>query len=327
MELAQFYPNRIAITRRKAFNNMDAIKRFENYQSRKVSNNNLTIKKSSYMLSSTSKRLLKDSIMSMYVLSKPRTIYVNQKLSIYNYRMSFITLTLPSKQIHSDKDIKICLDRFLTRLRNDMGIVNYVWKAELQINKNIHFHLTLDKYCSYNSIRYYWNQCINHLGYVDKYSDKMKQLSINQYAILRNKKVEDIKDVYIRGVRCEWNSPNSVDVRSVLASKDISNYLSKYFAKNDDDCKDDDILRIASFGRVWSRSQSLSKLKYKNKIDVNEIKSFIDNLIQLPSLCKKIIYDYATVIYINLESLPKVLYNQYMVMIKGNALMYNYPFP
>jgi hypothetical protein len=306
---------------------MDAIKRFENFQSRKKSNKNLSINKNSYNLSATSKRNLKDSIMSMYVLSKPRTIYINKKLSIYNYRMSFITLTLPSKQVHSDIEIKKCLDRFLTRLRNDMDIRNYVWKAELQINKNIHFHLTLDKYCSYNSLRYYWNQCINQLGYVETYSVKMKKLTINQYAILRNKKVEDIKDVYIRGVRSEWNSPNSIDVRSVLASKDISNYLSKYFAKNDDECKDDDILRISKFGRVWSRSQSLSKLKYKNKIDINEIKSFIDSLIQLPKLCKKIIYDYATVIYINLESLPRVLYNQYMVMLKGNAVMYNYPFP
>ncbi len=327
MQLAQFYPNRIAITERRVSNKFDAIKHFEKLQSRKISNKNLSVIKSTYSMSSTSKRLLRDSIMSIYALSKKRNIVLNDKKTIYNFRQSFITLTLPSTQLHTDVEIKKCLDRFLTVLRNNFNVKNYVWKAELQKNKNIHFHITLDKYISYNALRYYWNNAINLLGYVDRYSLKMAQLSINDYARLRGKRVEEVKDVYIRGVRSKWSTPNSVDVRSVVSGKDISNYLSKYFAKNDDESKEDDISRINIFGRVWSRSQSLSKLKYKNKIDINEIKYFLDALAQLPKIAKKIIYDYSTVIYIKVDSLPYVLYKQFNLMLKGNALMYNYPFP
>lgn len=325
MLLAQFYPNRISLTHRKDYRNGDIALNYINKITRDKSNLNLGTNKSTVNLSRTSVRNIKDSVMSMYILSKPRTVKINAKKYIYNYRQSFITLTLPSKQIHSDIEIKICLDRFLTIMRNNFNIKNYVWKAELQKNENIHFHLTIDKYIHYNAIRYYWNQCINRLGYVNRYSDKMQKLSLNGYALLRNKIPIEVKDVYVRGVRSKWSTPNSVDVFSVRTDKDVSNYLSKYFAKNEENNLDKD--RIASFGKVWSRSQSLSRLKYRNKIDYYEIKEYLDKLLTFTKAVKSITYDYCTVIYIKSSLLPKILLNQFNTMIFGNAKMYNYPFP
>ena len=324
MQLVQFYPNRLSITTAKTYRNQDAAISIVNNACRKISNKNLTRQKMSVNLSKTSVRNIKDSIMSMYVLSKPRTVNINSKKKIYNFRQSFITLTLPSKQIHTDVEIKVCLDRFLTILRNNFSVKNYVWKAELQKNKNIHFHITIDKYIQYNALRYYWNQSINRLGYVDRYSDKMQKLSLKDYAKLRNLPIVNCKDVFIRGVRSEWGTPNSVDVVSVRNNNDVSIYLSKYFAKGDDTNIDKD--RIKSFGRVWSRSQSLSRLKYKNKIDYNDIKDYINKLVNTTKGAKKVVYDYCVVIYLKLSLIPDSLLKLFNIMIFGNAKMYSYPF-
>ena len=100
--------------------------------------------KKSVNLSENSKRLLKQSIMGMYMLATPRTIKVNSKKFIYNFRTSFITVTLPAIQEHSDVEIKACLNLFLNNIRHHFKVKNYVWKAELQKNENIHFHLIFD---------------------------------------------------------------------------------------------------------------------------------------------------------------------------------------
>lgn len=324
-DLVQFYPNRLSITRRSEYRNGDGALNVINKWCNPKSLKNLNTSKKSVNLSRSSIRNIKDSIMSMYVLSSPRTIKISSKKNIYNFRQSFITLTLPSTQIHTDVEIKVCLDRFLTILRNNFKINNYVWKAELQKNENIHFHLTIDKYISYNALRYYWNQSINRLGYVDRYSDKMQKLSIKDYSILRQKSINEVKNVYMRGVRSNWSTPNSVDVKSVRNNNDVSVYLSKYFAKSDDNNIDEN--RIVNFGRVWSRSQSLSRLRYRNKIDYNEIKDYIDKLILLKKATYTVIYDYCTVIYLKLSLIPKKMLNQFNIMLFGNAKMYNYPFP
>jgi len=323
MELAQFYPDRISITYKKDYRFGDASINIVNKICNQNSLKNLGKKKTSFSLSRSSIRNIKDSITAMYILSKPHTVKINNKKFIYNFRQSFITLTLPSNQCHSDVVIKQCLDRFLTVLRRNFKVQNYVWKAELQQNKNIHFHLTIDKYIHYNALRYYWNNAINQLNYVDNYSKKMSKLTISEYATMRNKSINEIKDVFMRGVRSGWSHPNSVDVRAVLSGQGISNYLSKYFAKESND--DDDVLRISKFGRVWSRSTSLSKLKFKNKIEFNEIKQYINELLQYPrAVCKKV-YDFATVFYIKFELLPKHLTKLFLTMNLGNAKFYDYP--
>ena len=73
-----------------------------------------------------------------------------QKSKVYQspvqYKLTFITLTLPSKQIHSDNDIKSkCLNQFLIELKKNYGVNRYIWKAEKQENNNIHFHIIADK--------------------------------------------------------------------------------------------------------------------------------------------------------------------------------------
>ena len=56
--------------------------------------------------------------------------------------MKFITLTLSDVQAHTDDSIKEhMLQPFLYWLQRYYNC-SYVWKAETQINGNIHFHIT-----------------------------------------------------------------------------------------------------------------------------------------------------------------------------------------
>tara|TARA_R110000782_G_scaffold102531_1_gene189713 strand:- start:167 stop:1150 length:984 start_codon:yes stop_codon:yes gene_type:complete len=324
MFLTQFYPNRITISYRKAYTFGHTVDKLLSHSYNKESLKNLGKKKTSLNLSKTSIRNIRDSILTMYSLSKPRTIQISNKKFIYNYRQSFITLTLPSLQKHTDVEIKKCLDRFLTDMRRIYKINNYVWKAELQKNQNIHFHLVIDKYINYNSMLFYWNKSINILGYVDNYSAKMSRLSLNEYALLRKLDIKDCVYSYKKGVKNDWKQPNSIDVRSVFNSKNVAQYIGNYIAKDND--KDVDLNRVAIFGRIWSRSTSLSSLKYKNKISYDEIKEYINELISYGTNVKQCVYDYCTVIYVNVDTLNSKLKKQFNTMLYGNAKLYNYPF-
>ena len=142
---------------------------------------NLQEQKKSFKLSNQSKRKVYDTINLLYTLSKPRTVKMRSGKSIYNFRCAFITLTLPATQAHEDTQIKSdCLNQFLIELRKAYKIENYFWKAELQKNENIHFHLLVDQYCDFQALRRRWNRVINKLGYVDAYSKKFDQMQLSE---------------------------------------------------------------------------------------------------------------------------------------------------
>ena len=74
------------------------------------------------------------------------------------YYPVFITLTLSSIQKHSDNFIKrYMLGAFIKSIKLNYGVKYYYWRAEKQKNGNIHFHLIVDKYIDYNSLRQKWN--------------------------------------------------------------------------------------------------------------------------------------------------------------------------
>ena len=83
------------------------------------------------------------------------------------------TLTLSSKQVHTDKEIKSkILEPFIKKLKYQYNIVNYFWRAEPQENGNIHFHLVIDKFIDKIDLQDDWNFYQNKLGYVDRYLEK-----------------------------------------------------------------------------------------------------------------------------------------------------------
>lgn len=82
----------------------------------------------------------------------------------------FLTVTLPSDQVHSDAEInRRCLQPFLQHLKRDYEIENYFWRAEAQANGRVHFHILVDRYIPKRVLQLTWNLCTNALGYLDRY--------------------------------------------------------------------------------------------------------------------------------------------------------------
>jgi hypothetical protein len=161
--------------------------------------------------------------------AKPKRITDAETGKSFTFLINFITLTLPSKQVHTDQEIKDrCLNNFLQVCRKN-GIVNYLWRAEAQPNTgNIHFHITTDKYIHYEKLRQWWNQSVGLLGYLDAF-----QLS--------------------HGHR----NPNSTDIHSVKHIKRITSYLSKYLGKN---------RKFPCIGELRIMDGELKEILYKSDI-------------------------------------------------------------
>lgn len=306
---------------------------------------NFKVKNNPFILSKASKRKIFDSINSMFCLSKPRHIAMKNGKKLPNFQLAFITLTLPSAQKHSDLQIKSdCLNQILVELAKHYNVKNFVWKAELQKNENIHFHLITDQYIDYQALRRRWNRVVNKLGYVDAFSSKMMDQSLMQYhanrlryahtAIANGNNIDaptfkDSSVMYAAGRACGWRNPNSVDVRTVSDKKDLAIYLSKYIAKDltESDMDDDLLARSIAFGRSWSRSYSLAKLKYQNKFDFASLTNVIEYFKSCKHLVKKVSGDFFTVYYFTASELGPIFRKFHSRIMFANAKLHKYPIP
>lgn len=301
---------------------------------------NLKIKKRSFLLSSQSKSKLRDSIQLLHELSRPRTVFVSSSKSIFNFRSSFITLTLPSVQIHSDLEIKKCLNNFLVRLRGTYGVKNYVWKAELQKNENIHFHLVIDQYIPFQAVRYYWNLAINTLGYVDRYASKMQRLSLKEYASLRGKSVAASLQSFQKGCKEKWQNPPTEQAIAVRNKLQLAKYLSKYLTKGNERVKSkaapgaekvkiniSEVVRAVKFGRVWARSQSLSKIKVVTRWAWDDVLEMLKSHKEWRKFFTHKVYDYCEIYYFNFKEMSYLIKKKFQRIIKDIGTSYAYPFP
>jgi len=94
-----------------------------------------------------------------------------ENIKTWSFRLAFITLTLSDLQQHSDEYIKEhLLQPFLYWLQRYYNC-SYVWKAESQINGNIHFHITVDQFVPWKSVRAKWNKILAKHGYCKVFQD------------------------------------------------------------------------------------------------------------------------------------------------------------
>lgn len=143
-----------------------------------------------------------------------------------HWKLQMITLTLASRQIHSDKEIaKNVLKRFLNEMRNNYNFKNYIWKAETTKKGRIHYHIITDADVNYYRVLYTWNRCQNYLGYVDEFWKKNNNTK----------------------------QPNSVDLKKIYNKVNAANYIAKYVSKKED-------TRRPVESRLYAMSYTLSKL-------------------------------------------------------------------
>jgi hypothetical protein len=125
---------------------------------------------------------------------------------------TFVTLTLPSVQMHTDNAIKEkILTPFITWLtssssetyskgpkkgqKKGFGVSVYFWRAEPQKNTNIHFHIIADKYVPWEAIRNQWNQFCERLGYVTRYANVQKWRHRNGFVLDTDKQAADVEEL------------------------------------------------------------------------------------------------------------------------------------
>lgn len=245
-----------------------------------------------------------------YLLLMSNEKYINKQITgrAFNFKVAFITLTLPSKQIHTDNEIKRkCLNSFLIELERYHKVKNFVWRAELQKNGNIHFHILIDKFVHWNDVRNRWNRIINKLGYVDNYRAKMKLFFKNGFKVrddlLKNWSEPKQRASYKANQLTDFNNPNSTDIHSLKKIRNIKVYLIKYMTKIDDakqeinNYKEEE--RIQQ-GRIWSASKNLQNIKgCQIQLD-SELEAEITKVVD-KSKCVTFDGDYYSVFILSIE--------------------------
>ncbi len=190
-------------------------------------------------VSDIARRKMGKAIEYLLFLSNPKSATSQLTGRLFNFRIAFITLTLPSKQKHSDNEIKQkLLNSFLLELKQYYKVKNYVWRAEKQLNGNIHFHIIVDKFIPWSELRNRWNRITNKLGYVDNYRNEMRKFHKGEFKVredlLKRWSYKSQINAYKTGVANDWQSPNSTDVHSIKKIKNIQNYITKYLTKNEE---------------------------------------------------------------------------------------------
>jgi hypothetical protein len=180
-------------------------------------------------------------------------------------KLVMATLTLSSKQVHSDKVIKSkVLEPFLKKLKYSYNIVNYFWRAEPQANGNIHFHLVIDKFVDKVDLQEIWNYNQNKLGYVDRYYEKTGKVN-----------------------------PPSTQIQVFSGSVKSIDYLLKYLTKENK--------RRKIEGLQMRVSNKLSHLKLGVVELYNYEESDLADLLESKAV-RKYVNDYATIYYFDFDA-------------------------
>jgi len=268
-------------------------------------------------ISSKAERKIKKAINYLSTIStvKPLNSWKHQK--VFKYRLAFVTLTLPSTQIHDDKTImKSIFHQFLVVARKKWKMNNYVWRAEKQKNGNIHFHVLIDRYIDWSELRDTWNNICNKLGYVDRYREQMKEFHSAGFRLrdelLKKWSYKNQVKAYHAGVASDWRSPNSTDVHGIKKVSNIAAYVCKYMVKSSQ--------ADESLSRLWGCSYELSRARGA----VLEIDSYVNDALQVVLEKLKplvIIKDYVCIYYIKWFHLARegtqLLYDEFVSYIQS----------
>lgn len=199
---------------------------------------------------------IQNAIQVLYDVSDWSKVYVRSLGKQMSFKLNLVTLTLPSAQVHSDREIHdTCFLPFIRRMRSVLKGFAYVYRIETQANGNIHYHLVTNRFIHYSDLRSYWNKYINELGYVD---------------------------------RCSVKDPNSTDVHKVKHVDDLASYCAKYLSKEGDE----DRRKVTI--RDWGCSVALTKFHIPSiEFPSNEIKEECKKIAYVLKTSKK--YDWCWV--------------------------------
>lgn len=142
------------------------------------------------------------------------------------HTLSFITLTISAQEAHltAREGHKLLLAPWLLRMKRKANLTTYIWKAELQKNGQLHYHITTPSFILYSLIRDEWNTLLKKNGLQSTWDDSDGKIQ------------------------------NSTDVHAVYKIADMAAYLCKYLSKNDKN--------QTTIGKIWDCSLNLKTSKF-----------------------------------------------------------------
>lgn len=160
-------------------------------------------KKHNGLLSQVAKTKLRNALFLLKLISKPKTVFSKLKKQHFKFKMNFITLDVPYPQLHSDSYYtKHLLDNFLQWAKRYKNMNSYVWKAEIQKNGSLHFHITSNVFIHWKSIANKWDELLSKHGH------------------------------YNNGTKIPTPEDSaSTSVKSVINENELVGYLVKYICK------------------------------------------------------------------------------------------------
>jgi hypothetical protein len=240
---------------------------------------------------------IKKSIKMLFWLSNCVGKSSNQLKVFNNNRVSLLTLTLSGCQFTSDNDIKkFMLNQFFVELRKKYKNFIYLWRQEFQKNGNIHFHILLNKYVALDYVRALWNRIQFKCGYLKEYTEKHAGITFKDYLTLYPPNDGYSKEkryiAWIKGTKCGWSQPNSVDLHSLKSVNNTYAYITKYLTKSEQseninpalaDSTDDFMINLfasrnKTCGRTWFASYELTNINYNTEMIDGKIEKEINLL-------------------------------------------------
>jgi hypothetical protein len=187
-------------------------------------------------ISLPAKRKIEKAVNYLNLISERQKVYVKEIGKSIDFKLTFVTLTLPSRQIHSDQQIRRdCMHHFLTVAERKWNVKRYICRSERQENGNLHFHFVCQNFIPHQELRDTWNNIINKLDYVNEYRASMKEWHISGFKIRKDLikywPVKSQKKAYLFGIATDWNCPNSTDIHSLRFIQNIPAYICKYMSK------------------------------------------------------------------------------------------------
>jgi hypothetical protein len=174
----------------------------------------------------TIKKVSKESEVSVVKEKKIRFYKVNKKEVTHRLRqyvlqmkmekqMYFWTVSLP--QGTTDDTGYLLLNKWLTRLRQERMIKEYLWISERQENGTIHYHMVINRKMDVQKANRYMRASIMHCINSSEINwSRESAIKYNGVDIAKNRKTRRV-----------------INFAKEKSQKSLSNYLTKYITKND----------------------------------------------------------------------------------------------
>lgn len=166
---------------------------------------------------------MKRAINWLVASAQVKNVYEKKFQRKVNWRVNFITLTIPKQGDCDDRKVKRLFNELVKWAQYNYGFSNYVWKAELQKRGDLHLHIMSDCYIHHTNLRFKWNQLLGKFNLLNGH-----------------------------------NNPNSTDIHAVIDEgvRNLTAYCLDYMQKKNKNENGEQLREIK--GRLWGCSKALS---------------------------------------------------------------------